>query len=161
MSPDDLMLCALGEARRAGGEGEVPIGCVVYHGPSGQVISTGRNAREHAIDPTAHAEILALRAAALTLGHWRLIDCTVAVTLEPCPMCAGALVNARVVRLIYGCPNTKAGAVRTLYNLCDDGRLNHQIDVVAGVKAEECARLLTAFGQAQRSAGKNGKTRAR
>ena len=145
---------ALALAAGAAAAGEVPIGCVVAHEPSGRIIGRGANRREADHDPTAHAEVLALREAGRTLGHWRLVDCVMVVTLEPCPMCAGALVNARVPRLVYGCDDPKAGAVRTLFQLCDDPRLNHRVDVVTGVLADECAELLRSFFRAQRALGK-------
>jgi len=126
------MEIALAEARAAAAEGEVPVGavCVI----DGQVVGRGHNERERVNDPTAHAELLALREAAAALGAWRLRDATVVVTLEPCPMCAGALVAARVGRLVYGAADPKAGACGTLYNLCADPRLNHEIAVTSGVR---------------------------
>jgi tRNA(adenine34) deaminase len=145
---------AIAEAKRAAELGEVPIGCVVVHNLTDRIIGRGFNRRETDHDPTAHAEILALREAARALGHWRLLDCTIYVTLEPCPMCAGAIVNARVPRLVYGCDDPKAGAVRTLFQLCEDARLNHRVDVTAGVLADECASLLQDFFKAQRALGK-------
>jgi len=145
---------AIDLAAAAAAAGDVPIGCVVVHEPTGTVIGRGSNRREIERDPIAHAEILAMREAARALGHWRLVDCTLVVTLEPCPMCAGAIVNARVPRLVYGCDDPKAGAVRTLYQLCNDERLNHRVDVVPGVLAEECAGLLQSFFRAQRAMGK-------
>jgi tRNA(adenine34) deaminase len=145
---------AIDHARAAAAMGEVPIGCIVVHDPTGEVIGVGHNRREVDCDPTAHAEIVAMRQAGQRLGHWRLIDCTLVVTLEPCPMCAGAMVNARVGRLIYGCDDPKAGAVRTLFNLCDDPRLNHRIEVTSGVLQEECATLLRDFFAKQRALGK-------
>ena len=145
---------ALAEAEAAMRAGEVPIGCVIIHEPTGRVIGRGHNRREADVDPTAHAEIVALRQAAGELGHWRLIDCVLVVTLEPCPMCAGAIVNARIPRLIYGCADPKAGAVRTLYRLCEDDRLNHQVLVHEGVLAEECAEILREFFRQQRALGK-------
>jgi tRNA(adenine34) deaminase len=145
---------ALAEARTAAELGEVPIGCVVVHEPTGRTIGRAGNRRETGRDPTAHAEILALRQAGLAMGHWRLVDCALVVTLEPCPMCAGAIVNARAPRLIYGCADPKAGAVRTLYQICQDPRLNHQVEVCGGVLAEECSELLRAFFRTQRSLGK-------
>jgi tRNA(adenine34) deaminase len=150
----DLMGSALAEARFAADAGDVPIGAVIVHDPSGEVIGRGRNRREADGDPTAHAEIIALRDAARRLGQWRLQDCTLYVTLEPCPMCAGAIVAARLPRLVYGCDDPKAGAVRTLYQICEDERLNHCVDVTAGVCAEECAEVLRAFFRVQRAAGK-------
>ncbi|MGC4032589.1 MAG: tRNA adenosine(34) deaminase TadA [Tepidisphaeraceae bacterium] len=144
------MQLALDEARQAAAEGEVPIGCVIWHEPTGRIIGRGHNTRENCPDPTAHAEIVALRQAAAELKHWRVLDCTLAVTLEPCPMCAGAIVNARIPRLIYGCDDPKAGAVRTLYTMCEDPRLNHRVVVEAGVRGEECAELLKDFFRARR-----------
>jgi len=145
---------AIALARQASELGEVPIGCVIVHDPSGNVIGRGYNRRETDRDPTAHAEILAMREAGKALGHWRLVDCTLVVTLEPCPMCAGAIVNARIPRLIYGCADPKAGAVRTLYQVCTDARLNHRVEVTAGVLADDCRELLRAFFRQQRALGK-------
>jgi tRNA(adenine34) deaminase len=138
----DWMTVALDEARAAGAAGDVPVGCVIVLGD--EVIGRGRNRREHDRDPTAHAEVVALREAARALGMWR-VEATLYVTQEPCPMCAGALVNARVARLVYGCPNPKAGAVHSLFALVTDARLNHRIDVTAGVLADDCAALLSQF----------------
>ena len=149
-----LMRAAIALARQAASIGEVPIGCVVVDDLTGDVVGRGYNRRETDHDPTAHAEVLALRGAARARGHWRLTGCTLVVTLEPCPMCAGAIVNARVPRVVYGCPDPKAGAARTLYQICDDPRLNHRAIVTAGVLAEDCAALLRAFFQTQRALGK-------
>jgi tRNA(adenine34) deaminase len=148
------MRLAIQQAQRAAAMEEVPIGCVIVHQPTGRVIGRGHNRRIADHDPTAHAEIIAIREAARELGDWRLIDCTLVVTLEPCPMCAGAIVNARIPRLIYGCADPKAGAVRTLFRLCEDQRLNHRAEVTEGVLAGECAALLTDFFKAQRALGK-------
>jgi tRNA(adenine34) deaminase len=137
------MRLALEAARTAALAGEVPVGAVVVLG--GQLLATAHNERETGNDPTAHAEIVALRRAAAALGSWRLCDAELFVTMEPCPMCAGALVNARIARLIYGCDDPKAGAVRTLYNLLDDQRLNHRVEVVPGVLATEASDLLRSF----------------
>jgi tRNA(adenine34) deaminase len=145
---------ALAEAERAMEHGEVPIGCVVVDDAAGRIIGRGHNLRETQRDPTAHAEIIALRQAAASRGHWRLDGCTLVVTLEPCPMCAGALVNARVSRLVYGADDPKAGAVRTLYQICQDQRLNHRVEVTAAVMADQCAQLLRTFFQQQRAMGK-------
>jgi tRNA(adenine34) deaminase len=144
MSPDDAMAIALAEADDAAAGGDVPVGAVVL-GHDGAVISRRHNERELRQDPVAHAELLALRDAAAALGRWRLSGCTVVVTLEPCPMCAGALVASRVDRVIFGATDPKAGATGTLYNLCADPRLNHEVDVIGGVRAEECAAQLSAF----------------
>ena len=146
------MRLALREAEAASKTGDVPIGAVVV-GADGAVIGTGRNQRERDADPTAHAELLALRAAARALGVWRLGGATLYATLEPCAMCAGALVNARVARVVYGCDDPKAGALRSLFHIGDDGRLNHRFDVTAGVLADECAQLLRAFFAALRAEG--------
>ncbi len=154
ITPEQAMAAAIEQARLAERIGEVPIGCVIVHDPTGQIIAAGHNLRQTDHDPTAHAEIIALRAAGRQTGHWRLIDCTLYVTLEPCPMCAGAIVNARIPRLVYGCDDPKAGAVRTLFNLCEDSRLNHRVQVTAGVMAAECAAVLTDFFKAQRALGK-------
>ena len=154
MSPHDLMHLALEEARLALAHDEVPIGAVIHHVPTGSVIGRSHNRRILDKDPTAHAEILAIRQAAAALGDWRLQDTILAVTLEPCPMCAGAIVNARIPTLIFGCPDPKAGAVQTLYQLCSDPRLNHRVRIEAGVLADECGALLTAFFAAKRALGK-------
>jgi tRNA(adenine34) deaminase len=148
------MRLAIAQAQQAAAIAEVPIGCVIHHGPSNRIIGAGYNQRESSHDACAHAEILAIRQAGLTLSHWRLLDCTLIVTLEPCPMCAGAIVNARIPRLIYGCSDLKAGAIHTLYRICDDQRLNHRAEIIAGVLAEECAELLRRFFQIQRTLGK-------
>ena len=143
MTDDELMELAVAEARLGPRHGDVPVGAVVWH--NGEVISRRHNEREHTGDPTAHAEILALRDAAARLGGWRLDGATVAVTLEPCPMCAGALQQARVGRVVFGADDPKAGALGSLYNLGADPRLNHEFAVVPGVRAEECAALLHEF----------------
>ncbi|MEU0660239.1 MULTISPECIES: tRNA adenosine(34) deaminase TadA [Streptomyces] len=135
---------ALEEAGRAARAGDVPVGAVVLS-PDGTVLATGHNEREVTGDPTAHAEVLALRRAAAAYGEWRLTGCTLVVTLEPCVMCAGALVQSRVDRLVFGAPDEKAGAVGSLWDLVRDRRLNHRPEVVRGVLAEECAALLTRF----------------
>jgi tRNA(adenine34) deaminase len=154
MTDESLMREAIAEASAALALDEVPVGCVILHIPTNKIIGRGHNRRESDADPTAHAEILALREAAAALGTWRLGDCAMAVTLEPCPMCAGAIVNARLARLIYGCDDPKAGAIRTLYKICDDPRLNHQVEITAEVLAEDCAALLRDFFRVQRAAGK-------
>jgi tRNA(adenine34) deaminase len=149
------MRLAIEQARAARAMEEVPIGCVVVHEASGgRVIGRGHNRRIVDRDPTAHAEIVAIREAAREMGDWRLEACVLVVTLEPCAMCAGAIVNARIPRLVYGCADPKAGAVRTLFRLCEDERLNHRVAVTEGVLAEECAALLREFFAAQRAIGK-------
>lgn len=144
------MAAALELANEAAKADEVPIGCVIYHQPTGEIIGRGYNRRECDADPTAHAEIVAMRQAARHMGYWRLVDCTLVVTLEPCVMCAGAIVNARIGRVVYGCRDPKAGAVRTLYQVCDDSRLNHRAEVVEGVMAQQCAAVLQEFFAAKR-----------
>jgi tRNA(adenine34) deaminase len=141
---DDVhMRTALAAAERAASMGEVPVGALVV--VRGEVVAVAHNQRETNNDPTGHAEIVAMRAAAAALNSWRLVDADLYVTMEPCPMCAGAIVNARVRRLVYGCDDPKAGAVRTLYRLLDDQRLNHRVEVVPGVLALESSALLKSF----------------
>jgi tRNA(adenine34) deaminase len=153
-SSEHWMRKALLEAQHARSLGEVPIGSVIVHDPTQTIMGRGHNRRETDHDPTAHAEIIAMRQAGLSIGHWRLLDCTLYVTLEPCPMCAGAMVNARIPRLVYGCPDPKAGAVRSLFQLCEDARLNHRVSVVEGVLSGECAEALRDFFREQRALGK-------
>ena len=143
------MALALDEARAAAAHGDVPVGAVVIR--DGEVLARRHNERERAADPTAHAELLALRDAAAAAGSWRLEGATVVVTLEPCAMCAGALVNARVARIVFGAPDPKAGACGSLYNLCADPRLNHEVAVTPGILAAEGAALLRAFFETKRT----------
>jgi tRNA(adenine34) deaminase len=143
LTDEDAMALALAEARRAAEAGEVPVGAVTL--VNGVVVAARHNEREASNDPTAHAELLALRETAARLGDWRLGEVTLVVTLEPCPMCAGALVASRVGRLVYGATDPRAGACGTLYNLCVDPRLNHELPVTSGVAAEECSTLLSSF----------------
>ncbi|MFZ4811270.1 MAG: tRNA adenosine(34) deaminase TadA [Ilumatobacteraceae bacterium] len=142
---------ALREALAAEEHDDVPVGAVVVR--NGEVIAARHNERELTGDPTAHAEVLALRDAATVVGHWRLDDCTLFVTLEPCAMCAGAIVNARVGRVVYGAADPKAGAVRSLFRLADDARLNHRAVIEVGVLADESSTLLKAFFSARRRSG--------
>ncbi|MEL6985541.1 MAG: tRNA adenosine(34) deaminase TadA [Actinomycetota bacterium] len=142
------MRLAMLEAARATEHDDVPVGAVVIR--DGMVIASRHNERELTGDPTAHAEVLALRDAAREVGSWRLDDCTMVVTLEPCLMCAGAAVNARLGRLVYGAADMAAGACLSLYNVCDDPRLNHRIELTAGVEAEACGQLLRDFFAARR-----------
>jgi tRNA(adenine34) deaminase len=135
---------ALEEAAAAAARGEVPVGAIVLD-QAGRVVARAGNERERRGDPSAHAEVLALQAASRALGTWRLVGVTLYVTLEPCPMCAGALVAARVARVVFGAPDPKAGACGSLYNLCVDPRLNHEVAVTAGVMAGESAELLERF----------------
>ena len=138
-----MMRLALEEARAAGAEGDVPVGAVVVRGD--EVVGRAGNAREREQDPTAHAEILTLRQAARAIGNWHLEGCTLYVTLEPCAMCAGALVLARLDRLVLGAPDPKAGFAGSLGDIVRDGRLNHEVEVTVGVLAEECGEVLRAF----------------
>ncbi len=140
---------ALAIARDAGVRGDVPVGAVALH--NGEIIASAGNEREASNDPTAHAELIVLRQAAAQLGSWRLNEVTVVVTLEPCTMCAGAMVNARLGRVVFGTFDPKAGAVGSRYNLLADPRLNHEVDVVSGVEAEAAAELLRAFFATKRS----------
>jgi tRNA(adenine34) deaminase len=142
------MRLALGEAEGAALSDDVPVGAVLASGDV--VLGRAGNRRERDADPTAHAEIVALRQAAARAGTWRLDGTTLFVTLEPCPMCAGALVNARVARLVYGCADPKGGAARTLYRICDDARLNHRMEVHGGVLEQECGAVLQRFFRERR-----------
>ena len=141
---------ALEEAESALAEGEVPVGAVVA-APDGSVLATAHNSPRALDDPTAHAEIMALRRAGAAVGNYRLTGCLLVVTVEPCPMCMGAAVNARVARLVYGAPDPKAGAAGSVYDMASDGRLNHRIDVVAGVCADRCRELLQGFFRGRRA----------
>ena len=149
LTDDDAMQLALDQAAAAAVHGDVPIGAVVVR--DGQVIAARHNERELTGDPTAHAEVLAIRDAAKVVGHWRLLDCSLYVTLEPCVMCAGALVNARIGRVVFGAVDPKAGALVSLYQICGDPRLNHRPPVVAGVRADEAGTLLRDFFANRRS----------
>ncbi len=150
---DMYMRIALDLARAAAAEGEVPVGALVID-KDGQIIGTGANRREADQDPIAHAEILAIANAANRIGLWRLEDTTLFVTLEPCPMCAGAILNARIPRVVYGAVDPKAGAVQSLYTLLDDERLNHRCEVKGGILAEECSEILSSFFRNLRMQGK-------
>ncbi len=149
---DYFMQLALQEAEYALAENEVPVGAVIVH--EGRIIAAAHNQREQLRDPTAHAEMIAITQAAALRGSWRLDGCTLYVTLEPCPMCAGAIVQARIPTVVYGAADPKAGAVQTLYRLLDDPRLNHRAQNVSGVLAEACGQVLTRFFQQQRQLGK-------
>jgi tRNA(adenine34) deaminase len=148
---ESAMRLALVEAQQALAHGDVPIGAVVV--ADGRVIASAHNEKEQRGDPTAHAELLAIRQAALVLGTWHLEGAVVVTTLEPCPMCAGALLAARAGGLVFGAPDPKAGACGSLYNLCSDPRLNHELPVTPGVLAEECATLLREFFAGLRKPG--------
>lgn len=149
LSDEALVRLAIEEARKAARLEEVPVGAVVAKGED--ILARAHNRRESDADPTAHAEILALREASRRLGTWRLEGCVLAVTLEPCPMCAGAIVNARISKLVYGCSDPKAGACYSLYNIVQDPRLNHEVEVVDGVLERDCASLLSDFFSSRRA----------
>lgn len=142
------MQAALDLAQEAAAAGEIPVGALVVYRQADtepRIIGRGYNRREAHHDPTAHAEVVAIREAASYLQQWRLLNCTLYVTLEPCPMCAGAILNARLPRLVYGCTDPKAGAVETLYKICTDNRLNHRVEVVSGLMTAECGQVLKDF----------------
>ena len=147
------MRIAIDQAKVAEENGDVPIGAVIVH--KGQIIAKAYNQREQLQDPTAHAEIIALTQAAAALENWHLNDCTMYVTLEPCCMCAGALVLARIDRLVYGCEDHKTGAVKSLYNIVQDKRLNHRVEVTSCILAGECSELLSNFFEKRRSQKEN------
>lgn len=148
-SNERFMKLAVEQAKIAEENGDVPIGAIIVY--KNQIIGKAYNQRQQLADPTAHAEIIALTQAAAFLESWRLNGCTMYVTLEPCPMCAGALVLARIDRLVYGCDDPKTGAIKSLYNIVQDDRLNHKIEVASGVLAEDCSRQLQNFFQKRRS----------
>ncbi len=147
------MRLALSQARMAAQRGEVPVGAVVTRGD--RLVASAHNLREVDRDPTAHAELLAIIRASQVLGRWRLSGCTLYVTLEPCPMCAGAIVNARLDRVVYGATDPKAGAVRSLFTIADDPRLNHRASLTAGILEDDCSAILKNFFRARRKAAKN------
>ncbi|MCP4833781.1 MAG: nucleoside deaminase [Phycisphaera sp.] len=151
IDPVDLSMMerAIELARSAGGANEVPVGAVIYRGE--EILAEAANNRETTGDPTGHAELVALRLAGERLGSWRLEGCSMAVTLEPCPMCAGALVNARLDRLVYGAFDRKAGACCSLFQIPEDRRLNHRVEMIGGVEEERCAELLRAFFRRRRA----------
>jgi tRNA(adenine34) deaminase len=148
MTDEAMMEHAISLAKHAANLDEVPIGAVVYC--DGEVVGEGFNRKETDLNPTSHAEIIAIADAAKNLGRWRLHDCTLVVTLEPCPMCAGALVNARIDRVVFGASDQKSGACRTLYKIADDPRLNHRCEVSGGVLEKECVGLLRDFFEPRR-----------
>jgi tRNA(adenine34) deaminase len=152
MMHEHFMRIALEEAEQALREEEVPVGAVIVH--DGRLIARAHNQREQLRDPTAHAEMIAITQAAESRQSWRLDGCTLYVTLEPCPMCAGAIVQARIPTLVYGAADPKAGAVATLFRLLDDPRLNHRVESVAGLLAASCGEVLSRFFQQQRRLGK-------
>jgi tRNA(adenine34) deaminase len=146
-----FMKLALEQARQAYAEGEVPVGAVITR--AGRVVAAAHNQREQLRDPTAHAEMIAITQAAEAVGGWRLEDCVLYVTLEPCPMCAGAILQARLPLLVFGATDPKAGAVQSLFRLLNDARLNHRVEIVANVLSEPCGEILTSFFRAQRRNG--------
>jgi len=150
---EHFMKLAIGQAQTAEENGDVPIGAVIVY--QNKIIAKAYNQREQLQDPTAHAEIIALTQAAEFIGNWHLNGCTMYVTLEPCPMCAGALVLSRMDRLVYGCDDPKTGACGSLYNIVADGRLNHRLEVTAGVLAEQCRQQLQRFFARRRQDNKN------
>ena len=150
------MRVALDEAEAAKSLGEVPIGAVVVH--DGEIIGRGHNLRETSNDPTTHAEMIAIRMAAEKIGHWRLLDTTLYVTLEPCVMCMGAIILARIPRLVFACRDPRAGAVGSIYDFAKDERFNHKVEVTEGVLGEDCSQLLSGFFQALRAGKKSQKT---
>jgi len=149
------MQAAIAEAQLARAKGEVPIGAVIVH--EGQIIGRGHNLRETSNDPTSHAEMVAIRQAAAAIGHWRLLETTLYVTLEPCVMCMGAIILARIPRLVYACRDPRAGAVGSIYDFSSDERFNHKVEVVEGVLGAECSALLSGFFQELRSRRKAAK----
>jgi tRNA(adenine34) deaminase len=150
------MTRAIAEARKAEAKAEVPIGCVIVR--DGHVIARGHNLRETAQDPAAHAELIAIRKAARKLGSWRLLDCTLYVTLEPCTMCMGAIILSRIPTLVFGCYDPKGGAAGSLYDLSDDPRLNHSVELVPRVLEEECSGMLSEFFAALRKRKRAGRS---
>ena len=152
LDDDELMGLALEQARQAGAAGEVPIGAVVVLGTC--LIGRGHNQPIASSDPTAHAEVVALRQAARAMGNYRLPGATLYTTIEPCSMCCGAVLQARLARVVYGAPDPRAGAANSLYRLLEDPRLNHEVVVAGGVRSDECAGLVTEFFQARRAPGK-------
>ena len=149
---EHFMALALRQAEQAAAEEEVPVGAVIVR--AGRVVAAAYNQRERLRDPTAHAEMIAITQAAESLGSWRLEGCTLYVTLEPCPMCAGAILQARIPRVVYGAEDPKGGAVRSLYRLLEDSRLNHRCEIRGGVLAERCGAVLSDFFRKQRALGK-------
>lgn len=149
---EQFMQAALEEAQAALAEEEVPVGVIIVHGQ--RIVAAAHNQREQLRDPTAHAEMIAITQAAEALQTWRLDECTLYATLEPCPMCAGAILQARLPTVVYGATDPKAGALNSLYTLLNDTRLNHRCTVISGVLAEPCGQILTHFFQRQRNAGK-------
>lgn len=154
MDDKKYMQLALAEARKAAELGEIPIGAVLVENASGKVIAAAHNMRESWQDATAHAEVLVIRAACAKLRRWRLSGCTLYVTVEPCPMCSGAIVNGRVDRVVYGCPDAKAGGAESIFNIITNPNLNHCAEVISGVCEEECAQVMKDFFKRRREENK-------
>ncbi len=150
---ESYMLMALEQAQQAFAIGEIPVGAVITH--RDRVIAAAYNQREQLRDPTAHAEMIAITQAAEAVGNWRLTDCVLYVTLEPCPMCAGAIINARIPRVVFGAADPKAGAVQSVFRLLSDARLNHRADIIAGVLQAPCRQILTHFFEQRRNGKKS------
>ena len=157
MTHDDYMRLALEEAHKAAAMGEIPIGAVIVY--NGEVISAAHNMRELWQDGTAHAEIIAIREACKKLGRWRLSGCDLYVTVEPCPMCSGAIVNSRINRVIYGCPDVKAGGAESIFNIINNPNLNHNAEVISGICEAECAQIMKDFFKRRRQENKERKVR--
>ncbi len=155
MEDRDYMRMALGEAEKAAALGEIPVGAVIVS--EGNIIATAHNMRESWQDATAHAEIIAIREACAKLKSWRLSDCTLYVTVEPCSMCSGAIVNSRLGRVVYGCPDSKAGGAESIFNIINNANLNHRSEVVRGVCEEECAAIIKKFFHRRRRENKDDK----
>ncbi len=155
MEDRDYMRMALGEAEKAAALGEIPVGAVIVS--EGNIIATAHNMRESWQDATAHAEIIAIREACAKLKSWRLSDCTLYVTVEPCSMCSGAIVNGRLGRVVYGCPDSKAGGAESIFNIINNPNLNHRSEVVSGVCEEECAAIIKKFFHRRRRENKDDK----
>lgn len=155
MTDKEYMQAALAEAYKAGAAGEIPIGAVIVH--EGEIIAAAHNEREMLHDATAHAEITAIRAACKKLQRWRLSGCSIYVTVEPCPMCSGAIVNSRIDRVVYGCPDIKAGGAESIFNILTNNSLNHCAEVISGVCEEECAMVMKNFFRRRREENKAAK----
>lgn len=158
MEDKEYMALALAEAAKAAAIGEIPIGAIIVH--EGQVIARGHNMREQWHDATAHAEIIVIKEACEKLQRWRLSGCTLYVTVEPCPMCSGAIVNSRLERVVYGCPDVKAGGAESIFNIINNPNLNHCAQVVSGVLDEECAQIMKDFFKGRRAENKKRKQEA-
>lgn len=155
MTDQEYMQLAMAEAEKAAAEGEIPIGAVLVY--NGEVIAAAHNQRELSHDATAHAEILVIRQACRKLQRWRLTGCSLYVTVEPCSMCSGAIINSRIDRVVYGCPDIKAGGAESIFNILTNGNLNHQVEVISGVCEQSCADIMKSFFQRRRAENKAAK----